>query len=178
MLLAFFGTPQFRSRDVVVGQFIGIAALFGASMILSLVSLVVPAAYIGLLGLVPIVIGGKRLFDLWRGEECAVNGETWTGAHPHRRAFTVAAATIANGSDNIGVYTPLFASMAGHELALAGLLFAAMTALWCGLAYGLVTHPTLGASIRRHGYRIVPFVLVALGVLILHDAGSFHLLAR
>jgi cadmium resistance protein CadD (predicted permease) len=31
--------------------------------------------------------------------------------------------------------------------------------------------------LARHGHRVVPFVLVALGVWILHDAGTLRLLA-
>jgi cadmium resistance protein CadD (predicted permease) len=34
----------------------------------------------------------------------------------------------------------------------------------------------LGAPIRRYGHRVVPFVLIALGVLVLYEAGSFGLL--
>jgi len=178
VVLAFFATPHFRSRDVVLGQFIGIAVLLGASAMLSLVSLIVSEACVGLLGLVPISIGGRKLFDLWRGEESGARGEVMHTPRPRFRALTVAAVTIANGGDNIVVYTPLFAGMAGYELAWTGLVSAAMTALWCGVAYRMVTHPTLGVSIRRYGHRVVPFVLIALGVLILHDAGSFSLWAR
>ena len=34
----------------------------------------------------------------------------------------------------------------------------------------------LAQSIRRYGHRLVPFVLIALGALILYEAGSFRLL--
>lgn len=43
-------------------------------------------------------------------------------------------------------------------------------------SHGLVNHPSLGAPIRRHGHVAVPFVLVAIGVLVLYEAGSFSLL--
>ena len=179
VLMGFYAEPRFRSRDVVAGQYIGIAALFAASVIFSLVSLVIPEAYVGLLGLVPIVIGGRQLFDLRRGRESAEEGlQPIADGGGHVRALTVAAVTIANGGDNIGVYTPLFATRTGYELALIGVVFAVMTALWCAVGRWMVRHRTLGAPIRRYGHRIVPFVLIALGVLILHDAGSFELLAR
>lgn len=179
VLMGFYAEPRFRSRDVVAGQTIGIAALFAACVVFSLVSLVIPEAFVGLLGLVPIAIGGKQLFDLRRGRESADEGlQPIPAGGAHVPAFTVAAATIANGGDNIGVYTPLFATRTGCELALIGVVFAAMTALWCAVGHWMVKHRTLGAPIRRYGHRITPFVLIALGVLILHDAGSFELLAR
>jgi cadmium resistance protein CadD (predicted permease) len=59
------------------------------------------------------------------------------------------------------------ANSAAYTIALTGLVFAAMTALWCYAAYRLVSHPALGTEIRRYGSRAVPFVLIALGVWIL-----------
>jgi cadmium resistance protein CadD (predicted permease) len=53
-----------------------------------------------------------------------------------------------------------------------------MTASWCFLAHWLVNHPAFGSSVRRYGNRAAPFVLIALGVWIMYDAGSFALLFR
>jgi hypothetical protein len=38
---------------------------------------------------------------------------------------------MANGGDNIAVYTALFASRGGFEVATIGIVFAVMTGLWC-----------------------------------------------
>jgi cadmium resistance protein CadD (predicted permease) len=84
--------------------------------------------------------------------------------------------TIANGGDNIGIYTPLFATRSGADIAVIGVVFAVLTATWCLVARWMVEHPLLGAPIRRYGHRVVPFVLIALGVLVLYEAGSFALL--
>jgi len=45
-----------------------------------------------------------------------------------------------------------------------GEMFVLMTALSCAVAHWLVYHPTLGAPIRRYGHRIMPFVLINLGL--------------
>lgn len=97
------------------------------------------------------------------------------GAGPGNVAM-VAAVTIANGGDNISIYTPLFATRTGPDIAVIGLVFATMTALWLLIAFRLISHPMLGAPIRRYGHRIVPVVLIGLGVLILSEAGTFQLL--
>ncbi len=57
-----------------------------------------------------------------------------------------------------------------------GVLFAIMTLLWLGVAHWLTHHCTIGAPIRRYGHRIVPFVLIALGALILWQGGTLQLL--
>jgi len=76
----------------------------------------------------------------------------------HGKIVAVAAVTIANGCDNISIYTPLFATRAIDEIAVIAIVFALMTALWLGAAHYLVNHPRIGAPIRRYGHRVVPFV--------------------
>jgi cadmium resistance protein CadD (predicted permease) len=50
------------------------------------------------------------------------------------------------------------------------------TALWIGAAYYLTHPPTIGPPIRHYGRRLTPFVLIALGVLVLYEAGTWQLL--
>ena len=69
VLIGFFADPKFRTRDVVFGQYVGIAALFSVSVAASLLSLVAPRTYVGWLGIVPILIGLKKLLDLYRKHE-------------------------------------------------------------------------------------------------------------
>jgi cadmium resistance protein CadD (predicted permease) len=179
VLVGFFSDKRFRARDTVLGQFVGITALFIASVVASLLSLVIPLAYIGLLGVIPILIGAKKLFELYhqrdRTEEIL---EHHSDANRNGRVATVALMTVANGGDNIGVYTPSFATRSAREIIVIALIFAVMTALWCFVAHAIVNHPKLGSPIRRYGHRVTPVVLVALGVLILYQAGSFGLLLR
>lgn len=173
VLLGFFADPKFRLRQIVIGQYLGIGALYGFSAIASLLVLVIPAAYIGLLGLAPIYFGLRRLWENWNGIETRDDAEDHQKASAgHGNIVAVALVTIANGGDNISIYTPLFATRSAYEILTIGCIFAALTAVWLGAAHSLVNHPKLGAPIRRHGHRVVPFVLIALGILILYEAGT------
>jgi hypothetical protein len=49
-----------------------------------------------------------------------------------------------------------------------------MTGLWCLGALWLVNHRGLGAPIRAQAHRIVPFVLIGLGILILFGTGAIQ----
>ncbi|PST64832.1 quaternary ammonium transporter [Rhizobium sp. SEMIA4064] len=179
ILLGFFADRKFRARQIVLGQYLGIATLCGVSAVASLISLVVPAAYIGLLGLVPIFLGLKKLWALRQGREEEDDPEDHEKASiGHGNIIAVAAVTIANGGDNISIYTPLFATRTIDEIAIIAIVFALMTALWLAAAHFLVNHPTIGAPIRRYGHLIVPFVLMGLGILILHEAGTIEFLGR
>ncbi len=178
ILLGFFSDPTFKPRQVAIGQLLGIAALYAVSVAASRLALAVAPAYVGFLGVLPIVIGLQKIREL-RRDGAEDEGED----EPHARggrwnALSVAAVTIADGGDNLSVYIPVFATRTGAELAVIGGVFAAMTLVWLAVAFWLTSHRTLGAPIRRYGHRVVPFVLVGLGGYILYAAGSLALLAR
>lgn len=165
VLLGFFAAPHFRARHVVLGQYLGISALVAVSLVCSLIALVIPPAYIGLLGLLPIGIGVKKLWETWRGQGDDAEGDR--PAPAAHKILAVAAVTAANGGDNIGVYVPLFATRSLDERLVIIAVFAGMTALWCLVAHHLVNHRALGAPIRRYGHWLLPWVLIAIGIAIL-----------
>jgi cadmium resistance protein CadD (predicted permease) len=189
VLVAFFADKNLGVADVVIGQYAGTSILFMASVIGALISLIIPPAYVGLLGLVPIVIGARRLYGLRRDqnkEEVAgrTNGnerkdrQSVSDARAHSRKLTVALVTMANGGDNIAIYTAFLATRNGYEVSAIGILFAVMTGLWCFAAHWLVKHRAFGAPIRDHARRVVPFVLIGLGVLILGRTGMLSALSH
>lgn len=178
VLLGFFADPKFKMRQIVVGQYLGIIGLYGASVVASLIALVIAPAFIGLLGLAPIAIGLKKAWGLRkRADSSAAESEDHEKAPAgHGNVVAVAAVTLANGGDNISIYTPLFAARSAYDVAVIGVVFAFMTLVWLWAAHYLAHHRTFGAPIRRYGHRVVPFVLIALGILILYEAGTFELL--
>ncbi len=176
VLLGFFSDPGFEPRQVVIGQYLGISALYAASVMASLLSLVLRPAYIGLLGLAPILIGIAKLYSLRRATDGDEDEPAQASASAGGNIATVALATLANSGDNMGVYTPLFATRPAWQIAAAGLVFACMTAVWCKFSHWLVHHPALGAPLRRYGQRTVPFILIGLGAWILYESGTLRLI--
>ncbi|UQA56834.1 cadmium resistance transporter [Polyangium aurulentum] len=170
LIAAFFADPSFAPRHVVAGQILGIAALVALSAACALFAVVVPEGWIGLLGLVPLGLGLRGLWALRRGEEDGDDDE----APPrpdmaHAKVLAVAGVTVANGGDNLGVYIPLFSS-APKLVPLYAALFVVMTGVFCAIGYHLVHNALLGRRIQRWGRLALPFVLVALGLLILSRA--------
>lgn len=181
VLLALLADSRFRARDVVLGQYLGTGALVLVSVVAALLALVIPVQYIGLLGLAPIALGIRELLESWRGDEGDDVDESIasrSASSAGGRVLAVAAITIANGGDNIAVYTPLFAIRSAIEIALIVVVFVVLTAVWVAAAHWLVHHQALGAPIRRYGHRVLPFVLIALGVWILYEADTFSLLRK
>jgi cadmium resistance protein CadD (predicted permease) len=142
---------------VVAGTYLGIGALYAVSVAAALAAAAIPAGYIALLGLVPLALGLRLLFTK-KGRDAPP-----PAAHG---VLAVAGINVAAGGDNIGVYTPLFATTT-EAIAVYGAVFALLTGALCWAAHRLVAHPALGAPVRRWGPRLVPWVLVALGLWIL-----------
>jgi cadmium resistance protein CadD (predicted permease) len=170
VLLGFLADPRFRVRQIAAGQFIGIAILYAVSVAGSWVSLFMPRGLIGLLGLVPITMGLKSAWELWRSADLGEPVSNRGSAAARTNVAAVVVMTVANGADNISVYVPLFAMRSGPDIAIMGVVFAIMTALWLNLAYWLTRHRLIGAQVRRYTRVSMPFVFITLGVYILYTA--------
>lgn len=174
VLMMFFSSyVTFPVKQVVLGQYIGMGLLVAISALGSFISLAVPTYIIALLGIVPIVIGLKKLVVFRKKNESS--SKQAVQDKKNNLAFAaVAAVTISNGGDNIGVYTPLFAKYNSvSQITALATIFMAMTAVWCIAAYYLVNHPLVASKIRRTGHVILPFVLIGLGIYILTESFVF-----
>lgn len=171
LTMAFFANPRLRRSAIVVGKFVGMGSLTLVSTIAAAGSLVISAEWIALLGFVPLGLGLHALRMNRRARETRDDGD---GIDQPPSAFlaqvtAVAGVTAANGGDNLGVYIPVFAE---HFSAIPVflLVFALMTVLWCVAGNMLVSHPRLIVPMRRLSKRLLPYILIVLGVWILSGA--------
>lgn len=168
-------TPSFRRRHIVAGQYVGFAALVAVSLLGFLGSFIIPPTWIGLLGLVPVWIGIQQLLfqDTTTEKENGLPEESLYMPHSpsHAHLFKVAAITFANGGDNIGIYTPLFASSTSHQLGILLAVFFVLVGIWCWLGHFLTRQPVIGQAMSKYGQRALPFVLIGLGLFILWEGG-------
>lgn len=176
VLLLFFSqvNGSFRRQHIVVGQYLGFTTLVLASLPGFFGSLILPRPWIGLLGIVPIAIGIGRLLESNTEEsevetiEPANNPSLFNFLSPH--TYGVAAVTFANGGDNIGIYVPLFASSTWSSLLIIVGEFLLLVGIWCYAAYKLTETKAIAELLTRYGNNLIPFVLIALGVVILVDS--------
>jgi cadmium resistance transport/sequestration family protein len=184
ILMLFFSQTQQRRIQIVIGQYLG----FGVLVLLSLPGYfggaLVPKAWIGLLGLLPLAIGLKLLWQKDEGETAAPEIDKsparpgWLGHFLSPLIYQVAAVTIANGGDNISIYIPLFAGKTPIGLTVILVTFFLMVGLWCMVALSLIRHPAIGQILTQYGDRLVPWVFIALGLYILYDSGTITDLVR
>ena len=167
---------QFRAFHVVSGQFLGIATLVLFSLVGFGGRSFLPETWLGLLGLLHICLGCSQLLQRF---DTSVE-EAPEASNPSfpliglAGIIGVASLTIANGSDNIGVYLPLFASNSPAELLITLAVFAVLTALWCLVAWLLSRAPGLASLLQRYGDALLPPVLIAVGGMILRQCGTLQ----
>lgn len=147
-------------RRILAGRYLGTAVLTGVSILGSRGAQLLPERYVGLLGILPILLGIRAI--LARGDDDAAPDAVSTAS--------VAMLTISSGADNLGVYIPAFAAYTGAQLTVTAAFFAAMTAVLCIAAERLAGLPLVGEKIKKYKRIIVPVVLIALGVMILAEA--------
>jgi cadmium resistance transport/sequestration family protein len=184
ILTLFFAqvNAMFRRRHIVVGQYLGFGTLVLASLPGFFGSLIVPHSWIRLLGFVPIVMGLSSL--LKREEDSSQDEEEIGQSNPSGIAsflspqtYSVAAVTVANGSDNIGIYVPLFASSELESLLVILGVFFMLVGVWCFTAYQLTHLPAIAHLLTGYGNNFVPCVLIGLGVFIVKESIPLTLLA-
>jgi cadmium resistance transport/sequestration family protein len=182
---------NFRWRHIVFGQYLGFAAIVIASLPGFFGGLVVQREWIGLLGLLPITIGLMQLLNReTENIEIQAVSTDFKQVPPvnslftlilsilHPQTYKVAAITIANGGDNISIYIPLFAGQNFVSLGVILSVFFLMVGVWCAVAYLLSQHASIAYILNRYGKAIIPFILIGLGVFIMHERGTFRLLSN
>jgi cadmium resistance protein CadD (predicted permease) len=168
ILMLFYGRRNQKPINIVLGQYLGISALMLVSFVGAAIGSLVDQRYIGLLGLFPIYLALKNLFQQEEGDDEAPM-QAGVGI------LSIAGVTIANGGDNIGVYVPLLTTMTVVGKVYMVVVFAIMTYVWCMVARYLAHHPVVARYLDRFGNIITPLVLFGLGIFILWESGSFLL---
>ena len=154
-----------RPWQIWAGQYAGITVLVTVSALAALGLALVPDEWVGLLGLVPIALGIRGLIGAARG------GDDDDSPVAAGNALAVAGVTIANGADNIAVYTPMFRTLGAGGSVVVVLVFAVLIAVWCAAASWLGSHRRIIDLVRRHGHWLVPLVFITIGLVILIESG-------
>lgn len=162
----FQGKTKMKELYIVIGQYLGFSVIIFLSIIGSLSSFFIPISWIGLLGFVPIYMGVKGLFSLRSNKSNEVIDNT-SGS-----LFKVAAITLANGSDNISIYIPMFASQSLEANIVTLSIFFCMIAIWCFISYTLLRAPIFAKVLERNCHIIV---LIGLGMFILFRSNTIEL---
>ena len=192
LLILLFSQGTLTSRHIVAGQYLGFIIIILISTIGFFSKFIIPIAWIGFLGVIPIIIGIRGIKELIQPRKTRKEIIVPTDIYSQNRVptslthitfepllklqtYRVFIMTIGNGSDNISTYTPLFAS--GNILHIEVLisLFLLFTGILCYVAYVISRFPTVSSTIEHHGRAILPFAFIILGLFIMIQNGTLLL---
>ena len=183
----------FRPKHVVVGELIGFTALISISLVGFLIGLAISSNWIGLLGILPILIGLNNLRLLIVNKDESVENKSanlkqnarFRGFDSRERSlldiiqdrqtYRVSAVTISNGGNNLGIYIPLFASSSLQSLAVIVPICYLIVCTWLFMYYYLTRTPGIALVLSRYASKLFPFVLMWLGLRIILDNQSYKL---
>jgi cadmium resistance protein CadD (predicted permease) len=153
ILALFFGDATSRSGAlrVVAGQYVGFAGILAAAIVGALGAGLLPEMMIPYLGLLPLLLGLRAAWVAWaawreyfprsngadHADKADRDGDISERSASGPGVFTVAAVTVANGGDNIGVYVPVFTTTGTGGLLTYVLAFLVLVAVWCAVGVPL-----------------------------------------
>lgn len=170
LVLLILGMPEdkLRTWQIYFGQYVGFAGLLVISLLASSAMRVVPARWLGLLALIPIALGVRALVRVMhrRDSEDGVDPILASGILP------VAAITMANGGDNVSVYSLMFRWMDWLDLTVTIGVFLLLLALWCRTALVISRRGRVVTDLVRGGEWFTAIVFVIVGAVILIRTGD------
>lgn len=178
ILMLIFTSLKPRERWLVYwGDLLGTTVLVLVSLFITQFLKMVPQAWIlGLLGIVPMIMGIKLIIWGEHGEDEVLQ----KGLNRHTDIIAnVAIITIATcGADNIGIYVPLFAQNSAADIAIILLTFSFMLSIFCYIGFVLTKIPVISEHLERYSRYLTGIIYFYLGLYILWESGTLLQLRR
>lgn len=157
-----------RSWPIVAGQYLGFIALVAASVLAALGLTIIPDEWVGFLGLIPLAIGIWTLVRNLRRHGDDDDDDVKVGS---LGLLGVAGITIANGADNISLYTPVFRTISPADTTITIIVFLVLVAVWCAAGRLIGTNRRVTETLEKVEHWLVPAVFIGLGLYILLESG-------
>jgi cadmium resistance protein CadD (predicted permease) len=161
--------PEERSRRIALGQVVGFVVIVIVAAAAAIALFEFSARAIGILGLVPLLLGLRGLIALHHPEERNRVANRAVG----RGVIAAALITVAGGGDNLAVYIPLFRVAGVGGLSSIAVVFIAGELLLSVLVLRAGGHPRAQAIFTRVGVAATPLLYCAIGLIVLWRAGTF-----
>ena len=156
-----------RALRVAVGYLAALAAIVALSWVLASAGTALMPFDGGLLGLVPLVMGTGLLARGHRRRREVPDRPSTEDSPVGPGAVAIALLTLSLSADNFAAFVPLLAdtSSGGDRVVAIALMLSG--AGWVAVAGFLAGRPILRGAAERWGSRILPILLIGLGVYIL-----------
>jgi len=172
LLAAMYSRYGQHTGIVTAGYFAGMILIGFITLVIGEVGDIIPLAYLGLLGVVPMMMGIISLWKLFRSKQ---PGEVISIAAGDTRLavfFALISTQLSNSADSIITFSALYADSSDPSDYMVAPTFLAMAGVFAGMAYYSVKHPKLSRFLSRYGQYVTPFILILVGYYILSNTAS------
>ncbi|MGB7452681.1 MAG: cadmium resistance transporter [Lysobacterales bacterium] len=173
LLLATMYSRYFRHPwTVTAGYFVGMNLIAAITIAVGELGEFIPLAYLGLLGVIPMMMGVLALWKLFRNSQTEEVDSAFTSNSGLAIFFALIAIQLSNGMDTIITFSALYADSSDHSDYIVAPTFFAMVGIFSWMAYYSVKHPKLSHFLTRYGQYVTPFILIFVGFYILSNTAS------
>lgn len=161
-----------HSRMVTAGYFTGMILIGVICLVIGEVGELIPVAYLGLLGMIPILIGVNALIQLLRNKQSGDTTSLTTANNRHAVFIAVLMTQLSNSADSIITFSVLLADSADLADYLIAPTFLAMSGVFAWVGLYALKHRGLSDFLERFGSYLTPFILILVGVYILSNTAT------
>jgi cadmium resistance protein CadD (predicted permease) len=174
LLLATMYSRYYRHPwTVTAGYFVGMNLIAAITIAIGLVGEFIPIAYLGLLGVIPMLMGVLALWKLYRHSQSAAEVDSsYAGNSVLSIFFALITIQLSNGADTIITFSTLYADSSNSTDYIVAPTFFAMVGIFSLLAFYSVKHPRLSHILVRYGQYVTPFILIFVGFYIFSNTAS------
>jgi cadmium resistance protein CadD (predicted permease) len=172
LLVAFYSRYQNRSRLVTAGYISGMILIGLIFFAVGEGGDFIPVSYLGLLGIVPVIMGLIALFQVFRPQPSDELSDLSIGSSTSAIFFTVLTTQLSNGADSIITFSIFLADSNDTTDYLITFTFLAMACIFAAVAYYSLKHRKLSDFLDHYGRYLTPFILIFVGLYILSDTAS------
>jgi cadmium resistance protein CadD (predicted permease) len=172
LLTAMYSRYERHAGMVTAGYFAGMILIGVIALAIGEVGEFIPLKYLGLLGVIPMMMGVLGLFKLFRNAHAGEPKGIINGGSGLTVFLALISTQLSNGADTVITFSALLADSNDTADFLAALTFLAMIGVFNALAWYALKHRTLSMIVSRYGHYVTPFILMLVGFYILSNTAS------
>jgi cadmium resistance protein CadD (predicted permease) len=176
ILVFLLGQSPNARQHVLMGFVAAVILVIAVSSVGILIGTLLSPSLVGYLGFGPLLIGIYILYQQLRSTENKSTAVISAMGAPSRVWLTTVVLMFSNSADSIAVLLPLLAESGSMPTLLIVSIYLLTSILWCAISIKIASNAGLAKRINDRGEKLVPWVMIAVGIYVLSNTGTDSLL--
>ncbi|MDG1204777.1 MAG: cadmium resistance transporter [Pseudomonadales bacterium] len=176
ILVFLLGQSPNARQHVLMGFVAAVILVIAVSSVGILIGTLLSPSLVGYLGFGPLLIGIYILYQQLRSTENKSTAVISAMGAPSRVWLTTVVLMFSNSADSIAVLLPLLAESGSMPTLLIVSIYLLTSILWCAISIKIASNADLAKRINDRGEKLVPWVMIAVGIYVLSNTGTDSLL--